>query len=83
MSGWYHDLDGRLYYLNPVSDGTKGRMVTGWNWITDIDGITYRYYFNENSDGTKGALIQNGVALDGAVLDEKGRQVVDGKLQVR
>ena len=83
VSGWYHDLDGRLYYLNPVSDGTKGRMVTGWNWITDIDGITYRYYFNENSDGTKGALIQNGVALDGAVLDEKGRQVVDGKLQVR
>lgn len=51
VTGWYTDTDGNIYYLNPVSDGTRGRMMTGWN---EIDGSTY--YFNEKSDGTKGAL---------------------------
>lgn len=40
------------YYLNPVSDGTKGRMLTGWK---QIDGKWY--YLNEISDGTKGAMM--------------------------
>lgn len=48
--GWLV-LDGRSYYLNPVSDGTRGHMVTGWHLI---DGTWY--YFNEISDGTRGAL---------------------------
>lgn len=33
MTGWYQDEEGNRYYLNPASDGTQGRMLTGWNWI--------------------------------------------------
>lgn len=50
QSGWYYDTDGNWYYMNPVSDGTKGKMYTGWH---QIDGNWY--YFNETSDGTRGA----------------------------
>uniref|UniRef100_UPI0006D1B9C1 hypothetical protein n=1 Tax=Clostridium sp. NkU-1 TaxID=1095009 RepID=UPI0006D1B9C1 len=31
-------------FLNPVSDGTKGKMLTGWQWI---DGCCY--YLTEQS----------------------------------
>lgn len=55
ITGWFTDADGRKYYLNPESDGTQGRMVTGWNWIGES-----QYYFNECSDGTKGALLEEG-----------------------
>ena len=51
MTGWFTDTDGNIYYLNPVSDGTKGRMVTGWQWIHGKC-----YYFNPQSDGTRGAM---------------------------
>ncbi len=53
MTGWFTDIDGRRYYLNPNSDGTLGRMMTGWQQIEGVN-----YYFNEVSDGTKGAWIQ-------------------------
>ncbi len=53
-TGWFTDTDGNKYYLNPVSDGTQGRMLTGWQLI---DGKWY--YFNEVSDVTKGALLTN------------------------
>ena len=43
--------NGLWYYLNPVSDGTRGRILVGWQLI---DGKWY--YFNENSDGTKGSM---------------------------
>lgn len=58
QTGWITD-GGRRFYLNPVSDGTKGRMVTGWCWINGKC-----YYFNPVSDGTRGALITNAV-IDG------------------
>ncbi|MBQ6856261.1 MAG: hypothetical protein IJO13_04065, partial [Lachnospiraceae bacterium] len=45
---------GRYYYLSEISDGTLGRMVTGWNQIGDA-----WYYFNPNSDGTRGAMYVN------------------------
>ena len=51
-TGWHQDVDGHMYYLNPVSDGTQGEMWTGWH---NIDGIWY--YFNPVSDGTQGALL--------------------------
>ena len=51
VTGWFMDVDGKKYYLNPESDGTQGRMVTGWKWIDGKE-----CYFNEVSDGTKGAL---------------------------
>ncbi|ETP72549.1 hypothetical protein UYO_1478 [Lachnospiraceae bacterium JC7] len=42
-TGWFLDTDGKWYFLNEISDGTKGRVLTGWNWI---DG--YCYYFDQN-----------------------------------
>lgn len=50
-TGWFTDKDGRIYYLNPVSNGRKGAMLTGEQVI---DGKTY--YFNEASDGYRGAV---------------------------
>ena len=50
--GWYTDNDGNIYYLNPISDGTQGQMLTGWQYI---DGVWY--YFNPESDGTRGKLL--------------------------
>lgn len=83
VSGWYHDVDGNIYYLNPLPDGTQGRMVTGWRWIMDEDGKEYCYYFNEKSDGTRGALLKGKAAPDGYLTDEKGRWVMDGRLKAR
>ena len=58
QTGWIID-NGRWFYLNPNSDGTRGRMMTGWVWINGKC-----YYFNPVSDGTRGALITNSV-IDG------------------
>jgi len=55
-----------VYYLNPVSDGTKGRMVTGWNLIEGK-----WYYFNTVSDGTRGAMFVNRKTPDGYQVDGK------------
>lgn len=35
QTGWVTDTDGNTYYLNPVSDNTRGKMQTGWVWIPD------------------------------------------------
>lgn len=83
VSGWYYDGDGNTYYLNPFPDGTQGRMATGWQWITDVDGKVYCYYFNEKSDGTRGALLNSRMTPDGYLTDEKGRWVVDGRAKTR
>ena len=66
-TGWYQDEKGDLYYLNPVSDNTRGRMVTGW---MEINGVFY--YFNEKSDGRRGALLRSTVTPDGWQVDENG-----------
>ena len=50
-SGWI-TADGRRYYLNPVSDGFKGRMLTGWQ---QVDGRWY--YFDEQAGGPQGAMV--------------------------
>lgn len=67
VTGWYTDAIGDTYYLNPVSDNTKGRMATGW-WL--IDGVYY--YFSEISDGRRGRLLKNTVTPDGWYVDKKG-----------
>lgn len=72
VTGWYTDGVGNTYYLNPVSDNTKGRMVTGWNVI---DGKSY--YFNEEPDGTRGKLYRNTMTPDGYHVNANG--VWDGK----
>ena len=64
------DTDGNRYYLHAVSDGTRGRMYTGWNLI---DGVWY--YFNPTSDGTKGSLFMNRQTPDGYRVDASGAWV--------
>ena len=66
-TGWFTDTDKHVYYLNPVSDGTCGRMVTGWNLIEGK-----WYYFNTVSDGTRGAMFVNRKTPDGYQVDGKG-----------
>lgn len=67
QTGWFTDTDGQIYYLHSVSDGTMGRMYTGWN---QIEGKWY--YFNTVSDGTRGALFVNRQTPDGYTVDENG-----------
>ncbi|MEG0214545.1 MAG: Ig-like domain-containing protein [Hungatella sp.] len=66
-SGWYTDADSHVYYLNPVSDGTKGSMKTGWQLIDQK-----WYYFNSVSNGLKGALLVNTTTPDGYKVNAKG-----------
>ena len=82
VSGWFLDADGNWYYLNPSSDGTQGRMMTGWQWIADADGVTRCYYFNPNSDGTRGKMMTN-TTIDGYVLDAEGHWTVNGIVQTK
>ncbi len=53
-TGWFLDQDGRWYFLNNQSDGTKGRALTGWQWI---DG--YCYYFDAYGKMLYNTTIQN------------------------
>ena len=82
VCGWFLDADGNWYYLNPASDGTQGRMMTGWQWIQDADGATRCYYFNPNSDGTRGKMMAN-TTVDGYTLDAQGHWTVDGVVQTK
>ena len=54
LKGWYLDQDGNWYYLNPVSDGNRGVMLTGW-----IQTNSGWYYLNPGPDGTVGAMYRN------------------------
>ena len=47
--GWLEDGNGEWYYMNPISDGTRGAMRTGWHQID-----RKWYYFNTASDGAQG-----------------------------
>ena len=82
MTGWFTDVDGNRYFLNPLSDGTLGKMMTGWVWIADEFGIQRCYYFNPNSDGYRGKLLTNTV-VDGYTIDANGCWTVDGVVQVK
>ena len=45
LTGW-QNIEGAWYYLNPVSDGTRGKVMTG----TVIDG---QYEVNEKGQWVK------------------------------
>lgn len=45
-------IEGRWFYLNPISDGTRGAMLTG---VQAVNGGIY--LFNMVSDGTRGAML--------------------------
>lgn len=82
LTGWFTDVDGSRYYLNPASDGTRGRMFTGWAWIPNEQNVLVCYYFNPVSDGYRGRLITN-AAVDGYTVDAQGRWTVNGTVQTR
>ncbi len=89
-TGWFTDNDGYIYYLNPVSDGTKGHVLTGWQWIRGSDGEIHCYYFSESEDenpgesssssdtGPYGSLYVSAVTPDGYTVDETGAYVENG-----
>ncbi len=81
-TGWFTDADGNVYYLNESSDGTKGRMMTGWCWVIDETGKQKCYYLNPLSDGTKGKLMVN-TTIDGHTVNEKGEWVINGVVQTK
>ena len=83
-TGWYTDANGDVFYLNPVSDNTLGRMFTGWNWIDDNgDGVSECYYFQEVSDGKRGRLYKGTTTPDGYTVNEKGQWTVNGVVQTK
>ncbi len=78
LTGWYTDMDGHIYYLNPLSDGTRGMMLTGWHWI---DGYYY-YFTKEPAEGyPQGSLRRNTVTPDGIQVNEAGQWMIDGIVQ--
>ena len=60
-------LDGNTFYLNPVSDGKRGKMMTGWQKIDEK-----WYYFSNISDGTRGKLLKDTKTPDGYLVDKDG-----------
>lgn len=62
-------IDNRWFYLNPVSDGTRGAMKTGWQQINGV-----WYYLNPVSDGTRGAMMTGYQTIDGKTyyFDDSG-----------
>ena len=66
-SGWLKDVSGEWYYLNPISDGTKGAMRVGWHQIDNK-----WYYFNTVSNGTQGRMLKSQRTQDGYLLKEDG-----------
>ena len=61
---------GKWYFLNPQSDGSHGKMLTGWQWV---DG--YCYFLKED-----GELLLSTITPDGYQVNELGQWVSeDGK----
>lgn len=65
--GWLEDGNGEWYYMNPISDGTRGAMRTGWHQID-----RKWYYFNTVSDGAQGKMLKNQRTPDGYLLKADG-----------
>ena len=62
LTGW-QQIGPYKYYLNPVSDGTRGARKTGYQFI---DGAWYLFDLNS------GALWTNMVTPNGMVADANG-----------
>lgn len=84
VTGWFTDTDGNEYYLWPESDGTKGHITVGWQWIDmDQDGARECYYFNPVSDGTKGKLIKSPEVPEGYQVNAHGAWMINGTVQTK
>ena len=67
-TGWLQHTDGNWYFFNTLSDSSKGKMLTGWQWI---DG--YCYYFSTAKDVTEGKMLANTKTPDGFLVNADGR----------
>ena len=66
QDGWL-SWNGSRYYLFPISDGWRGRMMTGWQLI---DGTWY--YFETMSGRNQGHMYRSESTPDGYIVDENG-----------
>ncbi|MDR1550309.1 MAG: hypothetical protein LBT06_17225, partial [Hungatella sp.] len=67
-TGWQL-IANKWYFLNPVSDGTRGKMLTGWQWI---DGHCYYLSTQTDSVHQEGAMYTNEKTPDGYFVDASG-----------
>lgn len=67
QTGWFTDADGSVYYLLPVSNGSQGLMLTGWQMI---DGKYY--YFSQIEGGPYGSLLKDATTPDGYYVGADG-----------
>ena len=84
-TGWYTDsAKGATYYLNPLSDNTLGRMLTGWQWIdSNNDGVYECYYFEADNESQLGQLKRN-TTIGNYTVNASGQWVdATGKVQTR
>ncbi len=68
-SGWLN-LDGKVYFLHNVHDGTAGRMLTGWQLIGEK-----WYYFSKEEDATLGLLLTDTTTPDGYKVNANGEWI--------
>lgn len=72
-TGW-QQLNGVWYFFNPVSDGTKGKLLAGgWYWI---DGFCY--YFTEG-----GQMAADTTTPDGYTVNKSGAWAENGRAVYR
>ena len=83
LTGWFQDTDGNWYYLHPISDGSLGKMVTGWQWIADASGRQFCYYFYPDTGRPMGAMAAACTTPDGYEVDAGGRWCINGVPQTR
>ena len=83
LTGWFQDTDGNWYYLHPISDGSLGKMVTGWQWIADASGRQFCYYFYPDTGRPMGAMAASCTTPDGYEVDAGGRWCINEVPQTR
>ena len=66
QDGWL-SWNGSRYYLFPISDGWRGRMMTGWQLI---DGTWH--YFETVPGRNQGHMYRSESTPDGYIVDENG-----------
>ena len=79
-TGWFIDLDGHMYYLNPAFDLTQGRMLMNWQYI---DGLWYYFSRETTESNPAGSLLRNTTTPDERVVNADGAWVIAGAIQTQ
>lgn len=77
VTGWYKDVDGHKYYLNPVSDNMQGAMMTGWHWIA---GKCYFFTKIKTDVNPAGSLM---ITPDNHVVNDDGAWEINDVIQTQ